>query len=224
MPAQEFHLGVLLVDDDPDIVEQHRFLLENRAFRKQTPGRVYVMLRDAGLIEGADALDAMIEAQKWPTKADLRDVLIINPDVDDLYRIVDPDVAYSAAEADDIWDERKPKYLSNEELGCYIALVDHDMPIKTGLELAEEWRPLIGGTGPGRIYRESPIIVFYTGRAPLLRETLTAEGYESSLEAISTTGLAEAVLQKGVLRDEFNQLMWSLLENRIEAITAPSPR
>jgi hypothetical protein len=65
--------------------------------------------------------------------------------------------------------------------------------------------------------------VFYTGRAPLLKETLAAEGYRPSLEDISTTGLAEAVLQKGVLRDEFNELMWSLLKNRIKAIAAHYP-
>jgi CheY-like chemotaxis protein len=218
MSAKEFHLGFLLVDDDPDIVEQHRYLLENRAFRKQTPGKLYTMLRDAGLVKPDEKVEATIGAGRWPSKGELEAVLVINPEIESPYRIVEPDVAESASEADKIWNELKDNYLSEAVLGCYIALLDHDMPVKTGLELAEEWRPLIGGVGPGRLADGSPIVVFYTGRGPLLSETLAEEGYRASLDEISTTGLAEAVLQKGVLRDEFNQLIWGLMDERIRVL------
>lgn len=220
MSATEFYLGMLLVDDDPDIIEQHKFLLDNRAFRKQTPGRLYVMLRDAGLVESNGELDHMIDAGRWPTKADVQPSVVVNPDLEDRYRVLEPDVAYSAAEASEIWEQRKALFLSADVLSCYIVLLDHDMSVQTGLELAEEWRPLIGGVGPIRVMDQSPTIVFYTGRGPLLSETLAEEGYQSNLERVSSTGLAEAVLQKGVLRDEFNQLMWRLIGQRIAALVA----
>lgn len=214
MQPVQFNLGILLVDDDPEIIEQHKILLNNRAFRRETPGRIYSILTQNKIINNDDNIDELLKGGKWPTKADLSGVLKINPDIEDIFTIVEPFIAYSADEAEKIWIEQRAKF--KEGLSVHIALLDHDMPVRTGYQLAQMWRPI--GEDSIRISENSPILVFYTGKAPLLEEALTAEGQLYGLEGISKTGLADGVLQKGASNEEFNYLIWDLIEKRVQRI------
>lgn len=213
MTVHAFNLGMLIVDDDSDIVDQHQLLITNRVFRKQTPGRLYRMLRDVGLIEADATIDAILQEGKWPSERELAHVLSINPELDAVFSIVDIDVAYDVDTANGLWQRRKGHYLGDRP-GCYIAILDYDMPDKTGLELADEWRPF-SENRRGRVTTNSPLIIFYTGKAPLLQHALREDGHDSNFGGIAATGLAEAVLLKGALRDEYNQLIWRVIQDAI---------
>lgn len=205
-----FYFGMMLVDDDQDIISQHEVMLDNRAFRRETPGRIYCMLRDSGKITAVQVIDDMIAGGTWPAKENFAGILSINPEIDDAFTVVEPDIAFSASEADVLWQQKSAEL---EGLSAvYIALLDHDMPEQTGLDLAEQWRPLEGGL---RRARNSPLIIIYTGKAALLEEALVSDGIKNGLDSVTKTGLAEAVLQKGASNDEFNYLIWTLLEKGI---------
>ena len=221
MAAKQFYFGALLVDDNTDIIEQHVTLLGNLQFVKQTPGILYKMLKSASLSAPSEKADRILQEGKWPTKQDLSDTLQINPHrSDSKYSVVDISTANNASEADSKWQEQKKLYqgLSQDSFGCYVALLDHDMPGQNGLQLSQQWRPFADGTRLKRFTEDSPLIIFYTGKAAMLEEALKAEGYSPDLGGVSNTGLAEEVIQKGIDNDDFNKIMWSLLEQRVQEI------
>ena len=206
-----FKFGIMLVDDDQSIIAQHQILIENRGFRRQTPGRLYQILAQNSLVANDEPIDAALKSGTWPSKADISSLVALNPDDSNPLSVAQIDVAYSAEEASRLWGERRPLYTT--ESGLYVILLDHDMPGKTGLELAEEWRAPSNGQNSSGL----PYIVFYTGKGAMLEDALR-QGYNADLGTISSTGLAEGVLQKGVSAEGFNNLMWGLLERRVKEL------
>jgi CheY-like chemotaxis protein len=162
------------------------------------------------LISSAESIDAILRDGGWPTKEDLADYLSFNPDVDDPYTIAIPDVAYSADEARKIWKEKQNDCAN--KLGVCIALLDHDMPGESGLELAGYFQEV---KEKGMAV---PVIIFYTGKAALLEEALESDGYKQKIVSIASTGLAEAVLQKGASNEEFNELIWAAIKKSVHDI------
>jgi CheY-like chemotaxis protein len=209
-----FSFGILLVDDDPEIIEQHKILLNNRAFRRETPGRIYSIFKQHKIIDTDNDIEEILRNSRWPTKSDLSGLLRINPDIEDTFTILEPHVAYSADEAENIWNEQMDRF--NEGLAVYVVLLDHDMPIRTGYDLAKVWRPLAKESN--RILEDSPMIIFYTGKAPLLEEAVAADGQFYALDGLSKVGLVDGILQKGASNEEFNNLIWSLIEKKIHII------
>ena len=207
MEPLEFTLGILLIDDDPAIIEQHEYMLGNRKFRRETPGRLYNMLKKYSIIETHDTVESILSQGNWPLKKDLLEVLKINPEIEDDLIIVEPDIANSASDAKKIWNELNLNLI--DKRAVYIALIDYDMPVQSGLELAQEWNP---DNGP------VPVKIFYTGKAALLEEALESEGYGSALNDIPNH-LAQAVIQKGASNDEFNELIWGVIEEEISDIS-----
>ncbi len=228
-----YHLRVMVVDDDPAQRELVGTFWDNRDLRYQTPARIYRTLRELNIIKPAseimqgsdldhrvDALfrnPSLAEAGEidWPLKSELSQVLRINPEIDDEFKIVEPVEARDAAHAVKVWKELRNSYNSSSpsEIYCDIATLDHDMPGITGMELAQEWRKSMIEKRKGMVYSESPFILFYTGKGPNLAANFK-EYYDADLDNITTVNLAEGVLSKGISFSDFNKHVWNILDKR----------
>lgn len=221
MEPIQFHAGVLIVEDDPQVMPQHLYLVQENIFlTRQLPRKIYEALVTNYLMQPNSTINALKSTKPYLTRKDISEVIIINPQIPpETTRLLEVFTATNAEEAEQTWRENMGRYTSvgEQSYGLFIALLDHSMPGMTGLNLAKKWRPV--GMDHKKDASLSPKIILYTGQAPALEEALKEDGYVGKVEQCAVESkLAEAVIHKGASASEFNATIFSLLEQRVKEI------